>query len=132
MKLKILLLSLILLSLTIEVQAQTVTVPLIFQTGQDPEGDSLFIQIQIAKDSLFTNQVILTNWLFCLPNSQFTYNASFPSDIFQQIYWWRGRHKDKKDLTSGWCSPFHFTLKINQSPSGCACIFPARGEVIWR
>lgn len=129
---KIILICLILLSLPISIQAQTVTVPLVFQTGQDPEGDSLFIQIQIATDSLFTDQLILTDWFFCLPNSQYTYNSSFPSDVAHQIYSWRGRHRDNRGSFSKWSAIFRFTLNINQPPSGCACISPSNGEVIWR
>jgi len=93
----------------------TVQVPLVFQTGSNPiPGDtSLTIQIQTATNNQFSQNLNQSNWLKCQPNSQFTYNASFPDTIPSMTYYWRGRLK--ADTTySNWSSVYYFTLNITQ------------------
>src|SRR3990170_7089312 len=92
-----------------------VQVPLVFQTGSNPlPGDtSLSILIQTATDSLFTQNLNQSSWLKCQPNSQFTYNATFPDTIQSMTYYWRGRLR--ADTTySNWSTVYHFTLNIRQ------------------
>jgi hypothetical protein len=129
---KIILFLLIFLALAFGVKSQ-IEYPLIFKTGVDPDaGDTLYIQIQVAKDSLFTQLIDTTGWMVCGQGIEYTYNAVFPDIISSQVYFWRGRHKDIKGHITSWSKFFHFTLNINQAPSGCVCVSPADGEMINR
>ena len=60
-----------------------VQVPLVFQTcSTSLSGDTLYsIQIQTSTDSLFIGNLTQSGWLSCQPDSQFTYNASFPDSL---------------------------------------------------
>ncbi len=110
--------SLTLLALTVFIVGSTaaqVKVPLVFQTGSNPvPGDtSLTILIQTSTDSLFNGNLTESGWLTCQPNSQVTYNASFPDSVASMTYYWRGRLK--ADTTySTWSSVYHFTLNVEQ------------------
>jgi len=110
--------SLTLLALAVLIAGSTVAqvqVPLIFQTGSNPvPGDtSLTILIQTSTDSLFNGNLTQSGWLKCQPNSQFTYNGTFPDTIPSMTYYWRGRLR--ADTTySNWSSIYHFTLNIRQ------------------
>lgn len=98
-----------------------VQIPLVFQTSSTTiPGDSLCsIQIQTSTDGLFIGDLTQSGWLSCEPDSQFTYNASFPESLSSATYFWRGRHRQISSvpdtLISDWSSTFHFTLNLQSS-----------------
>jgi len=130
---KIILICLILFSLPVYVQGQNYAQPLTFQIKPDTSwvsGDSLFIQVQVI-DSLNSQVFITTDWLSCLPNSQFVFNLQIP--FINKIYGWMGRIKKitvtKKEVCSDWSQMWYFRFRVITAP-GCSCINPVNGSVI--
>jgi hypothetical protein len=112
---------------------QQIDVPLIVHTGSDPDynyGDSLFLQIQVAVDSLFANKVLDVDFP-CQPDTDITYNLQVIQTEMSKTYWWKARHRDGQNVFSEWTPPRHFRFEwVNSPPSGCSCISPANGIVI--
>jgi len=128
---KKILLILILVFMPISIQAQDSSVVIQYQTGQDFEGDSLFINIQVATDQSFNIIMCETGWKYCLPNTLVSYTCILPYET--QTYYHRGRHKDQFGYLSDWSEVWNFTFQIsNQPPSGCNPISPPNGEIIVR
>ena len=133
MKSKLILGLLLLVMLTFSMSfSQDDPIPLNVLTGNDldiPYGDSLFINIQIATDSLFEN-IVTDETLPCLPETVFTYLMQVPDE--EGNYFWRARSADSHNTYSAWSDAEYFVFRWNLTPTGCSLISPKNGAIIIR
>jgi hypothetical protein len=130
MRFKSFLLAFLLLPMMFSVSlSQSAYVPLVFRTGSDPDvGDTLWIQVQVATDSLF-GTLIKDETIKCKPDTSFTYILSVSNE---GRYWWKARHRDSQNAYSVWTNSRYFVFKWNSTPTGCSCLSPANGAIIIR
>lgn len=130
MKIKLILIMLILFGL-ISIGYSGVSVPIKFITVDNPNGDSLWIQIQVAKDSTFEVVDWDSDWILCQPNDTIEVFADLSTE---GEYSMRGRHKNEHGLHGVWNPPidqrWSWHLIINKPPGGCFPFLPACGDTI--
>lgn len=117
----------LLVYLPFSVQSQNIEIPLVFDQLPYSYSDSIWLQLQVATDSLFQDVYCITG--FELRGvSAYTFPVLFPPDLFTE-YYWRGRHATRRDTTV-WCTPYKFTLVVELPVP--ACTSPEHNAIIQR